>query len=246
MATRLHALLGLLQGAKTNLKKPLDAAYHEFKRPPLFNGFSRTYRRLDEENGELFPEEGEIVQRNVEDVLLDVAPLWARVVDLQTTVDRTNQEAFGTIRIGEEVWDLPAVTLIWLDKQLTELHTLITNAPEVNPTKEWFADAATGGFRTGARVSIKTKKVPKALILAPGDGKFPAQVQAYNEDVTIGHWDTTDYSGATVPSRKREILDRISALRDQVKLALSTANDAEANDLKLGAELFAHLFHREA
>lgn len=241
MATKLSALLGLLQGAKAKLKGPRDSAYKDFQRSALFTGFFRTYRPVDEENGERYPDEGEIVQLNVEEILAGLTAEWARVLDLQASVDRTNQVAAGQLTIGTGIWDLPATTLVWLDKQLVDLHTLIGKAPEVNPTKTWELDPASGDLRTPVRVSNKSKKIPKALVMHPGNDRHPAQVQAYQEDVTIGHWDSVDISGATTPTRKRQILDRIDLLRDQVKIALAEANSTEVIDIRFGGVLLNHI-----
>lgn len=248
--TKLAALLGVLQGVKAKLKEPRDGAYKDFQRPALFNGFVRTYRPLDEENGERFPDEGEIVQLNVEGVLAGLVNDWARLIDVQATVDATNQAANGALFIPDAAgagttFELPASTLIWLEKQLTDLHTLVSKAPEVNPTKAWTFDPASGDFRTPVRTSVKTRKVPKALVLYPHSDKFPAQVQAYNEDETIGHWDSVDYSGAVMPTRKRQILDRIDTMREQVKVALADANTTEALDVKMGTALLTHLLRQE-
>lgn len=248
---KLTALLGILNGndgVKARAKREETDIYQALKRPGLFNGFRKTYSPLDEENGERFPDEGELLQHNVEDVLASLIPTMAKAIDTQTAVDATNGMTTTTLTISRsdtedvEIENIPVVTLIWLEKQLDNLKAIITAAPELNPTKEWIFNEQEGVYVTLPRTSIKTRKVPKALVMYPATDRHPAQVQAYNEDETIGHWSTVDKSGAMPASRKRELLERIATMRDQVKTAREQANAAaDVVEISYGRELLQYL-----
>lgn len=251
MALKLTALLGILNGndgAKARAKRAETDAYHVLKKPQLFNGFRKTYSPVDEENGEVFPDESDLLQHNVEDILASLVPTMAKAIDTQTAVDATNSETTTdlTIVLGPDenlvVEAIPVVTLLWLEKKLDELAAIVAAAPELNASKSWSFDANAGSYVTEPRTSIKTRKVPKALVMYPATDRHPAQVQAYNEDETVGHWSTTDQSGAMPPARKRQLLERIAAMRVQVKTAREQANaTAEVVEINYGRELLEYL-----
>ncbi len=251
MALKLTALLGILNGndgVKARAKREETDAYQLLKRPNLFNGFRKTYTPLDEENGEKFPDEGERLQHNTEDVLAALVPTMAKAIDTQTAVDATNAATTATlvVRPGtpEEivVEHIPVVTLLWLEKQLDNLRAIVEAAPELNPTKEWIFSPNDGNYTTMPRTSIKTKKVPTPIVLYPATDRHPAQVHVDNQDVTVGHWSTVDVSGAMPHTRKRELLARIAEMRDSVKKARETANaNAEAVDISYGTDLLQYL-----
>lgn len=254
MGLKLTALLGILNGndgVKARAKREETDAYHDLKRPTLFNGFTKTYTPLDEENGDKFPPESEILQRNVEDVLDGLVGTLAKSIDTQTAVDATNGNTTATLviaRNGDEeivIEKIPVVTLLWLEKQLDNLKALVTAAPELNPTKEWIYNENDGVYVTAPRTSIKTKKVAVPIVLYPATDRHPAQVHVDNQDTTIGHWTTVDRSGAMPATRKRELLTRISELKDAVKTARETANaTAEVVEINYGRELLEHLLRR--
>lgn len=248
---KLTALLGILNGtdgAKARAKREETDAYNSLKRTNLFTGFHKTYSPLDEENGERFPDEGELLQLNVEDVLGSLVSTMAKAIDTQTAVDATNSHTTATLTISRtdteniEVENVPVVTLLWLEKKLNELKAIVSAAPELNPTKNWRFDENQGVYITEPRLSLKTRKVPKALVLYPATDRHPAQVQGYNEDETIGHWSTVDVSGAMPAARKRQLLERIATMSDQVKLAREQANaTADVTEMTYGRELLEYL-----
>lgn len=248
---KLTALLGILNGndgVKARAKREETDVYQTLKRPGLFNGFRKTYSPLDEENGEKFPDEGELLQNNVEDVLANLVPTMAKAIDVQTAVDATNGMTTTTLTISRtdaedvEIENIPVVTLLFLEKQLDNLKAIVSAAPALNPTKEWEFNAQEGVYVTKPRTSIKTKKVAVPIVLYPATDRHPAQVHVDNQDQTIGHWTTVDKSGAMPASRKRELLERIATMRDQVKTAREQANaNAEAVDITYGRELLQYL-----
>ena len=72
--------------------------------------------------------------------------------------------------------------------------------------------------------------------------EHPAQVQVYHEDVVIGYWTKTDFSGAIPERRQRELLARVEQLQDAVKKARETANTTEVEWQKQAANLLTFVF----
>jgi phage gp46-like protein len=90
--------------------------------------------------------------------------------------------------------------------------------------------------------TVRTKKIPKAFIKAPATDKHPAQVDVYTEDVIVGTWTRTMFSGSLPAGRKLDLLRRVDAVAEAVKMAREYANQADAVDRKIGAALFDHIF----
>lgn len=236
--TRLDALLGVLSGAKSRAKSAKDTTHHLLQKAQLFNGFTKTYAPLDEENGDRFPDESQLVQHDIESELDALTGPWARLLDLQASVDRTNQDARAVVHFDGFTTDpLPTSTLLFLEKELTGLHTIVSKAPVLDPAKTWQFDPNLGLFSTEPRRTIKTRKAPRNHVRFGGDDKHPPQVDVFNADETIGHWTGVDLSGALAATRKREILARIDAAVEAVKLARHEANQTEVIDLRFGTEL---------
>jgi hypothetical protein len=66
----------------------------------------------------------------------------------------------------------------------------------------------------------------------------------YMEDVWVGTWTTTKFSGA-IPARTRnDLLERVRKLLDAVKAAREEANGLEVKPQKVGAALLGYIFDR--
>ena len=76
--------------------------------------------------------------------------------------------------------------------------------------------------------------------------EHPAQTQLITEDVVIGHWTTTYFSGAIPRPKKRRFLERITELQEAVKFAREQANSQEADEQRVGRKLLTHVFREEA
>ncbi len=238
--TQLNDILGVLSGIKSNSQSIIDSVYHRLQKVNLFNGFTKTYEPLDPENGDVFPPEYQLVQHNAEDLLLQAGQAWSRLIDGQASVDATNQHAHAALNVlGVETPELPATTLLWLEKVLVDIRTQVQAVPVLAADKVWSRDATTGLFATEDRRNIKTKKVPQVLVKYEATDKHPAQVDVYQADVTVGYWTGHDLSGAMSATRKAAILGRIEAVLEAVKLARLQANRTEAVKVEVGATLIA-------
>jgi hypothetical protein len=137
---------------------------------------------------------------------------------------------------------IPAVTLLWLEKQLTDLHTVIVKLPELPATESWKYDSNADCYITDATDTSKSKKIQKPLVLAPATEQHPAQVQLVTEDVLVGYWTTVKFSGALPRERKRQLRDRVEKLLAAVKFGREQANMTEAPNVSIAKEVFGFLF----
>jgi hypothetical protein len=83
--------------------------------------------------------------------------------------------------------------------------------------------------------------VPRNHVKAEATDKHPAQVEVYFEDVTVGTWTTTKFSGALPATRVHELEARVEKLAHAVKFAREEANGFEVSDRRVGEAVFGYL-----
>lgn len=241
---KLNQLIAIAKGVKGDAYSKVTNSYHQLQKLPLFAGLVRTYRPLDEENGEKLPGESKLLQLRAEDVLADVAKELTRLFDVTATIDFTNTIARADVIVDGEVLieSAPVPFLLFLEKQLKDLEAMVRKLPMLDPARTWTYDPNTAAQRAETETTIRQKKVPKNHVLAPATDKHPAQVQPYNEDVLVGYWDTVHFSGALPLARVKQLLERIDTLRQAVKFAREQANMAEVVDKRgIGKKVFDFL-----
>lgn len=245
MATKLHQILALEKGGKGRTEGEVTRAYHDAQRTMAFIGLTRAYTPNDDE-GERLPSERKMPQTTVGDVITRASNAWASQADLVATKDATNQVARADVLIDGTILldNVPVTTLLYLEKTLQNVRELILKLPTLDPEVQWgdAPDAATGLWKSVVEETVRTKKIPKAFIKAPATDKHAAQVDVFTEDVIVGRWARTLYSGSMPAGRKLDLLRRVDKLADAVKMAREYANQADAVDKKIGAHLFAYLF----
>jgi hypothetical protein len=240
---KLNQILAIEKGIKTRVYGEFTELHQATQKPGLMNGFHKSYQPRDEE-GETYPAESQKVQHNSGEVLDRVAAGLAELFDITATKDWTNCAAKADVAIEGRVLlkEVPATYLLFLEKQLSDLHTFISKMSELDPGADWNADPGTGLFKTDPMTTQRTKKVQRPITLYEATEEHPAQTQLITEDVIAGQWLTIKYSGAIAPPRKKQLLARIEKLSNAVKFAREQANAAEAPDKKVGKEVLDYLF----
>lgn len=242
MATKLNQIIALEKGVKSKGQKALTDAHNTMKRVSGFSGLSRVYTPKDDD-GDRYPAESTRVQHSVGDVITNILGDLTRMFDVVLTKDHANQAARADIVIDGSVIaaDVPVTYLLWLEKQCTDLHTFFAKLPVLDADELWQIDPSTNWFRTDPVSTGRTKKVYKNHVLAEATKDHPAQVQVYTEDITVGSWSTTKFSGA-IPAPDRQILvERVEKLAEAVKVAREEANGLVVSDKKIGEAVFGYL-----
>ncbi len=240
--TKLNQILAVEKGVKSDVQRKVTDAYHRIQKSPLLSGISRTYQPIDDE-GEQLPPESTKVQVQADQVLKDVAVTLTRLFDVTGTKDVANCSAKADVKVDGAVLlsDVPVTYLLFLEKQLVDLHTLISKLPTLDPSETWALDENTDTWRTEPVKTTRTKKVPRNHVLAEATDKHPAQVQVFTEDVVVGYWTKIAFSGALPQRRVNELLARVQKLQDAVKYAREEANGIEVTDQRIGDAVFAYL-----
>jgi hypothetical protein len=243
MAKKLNQTIAIEKSVKSRALQDLTETHHSLQKAALLAGISRTYRPKDEE-GEQFPPEATKVQIKAEETIRKTTEMLTKLFDVVATKDWANCQARADIVVdGQKLLpDVPATYLIFLEKQLLELHTFIKKLPILDAAETWTFDQSADCWATEAILTGKTKKIPRNHVKAEATEHHPAQVEVYYEDVTIGYWRTIKFSGALPAKRVNELLVRVEKLQEAVKFAREEANNLEVEEVKTGEAILGYLF----
>jgi hypothetical protein len=240
---KLNQIIAIEKGVKTTAFQELTDAHQSLQKATLLSGISRSYRPRDEE-GEQLPPESTKVQLVTEDVLKTTAETLTRLFDITATKEWANCQARADVLVEGTVLlkDVPATYLLFLEKQLVDLHTFVKKLPTLDASETWNFDSSANCWATEPVQTLRTKKVPRNHVKAEATEHHPAQVEVYYEDITVGTWRTVKFSGALPAQRVHELLTRIEKLQEAVKFAREEANSMTVEDQKLGGKVFQYLF----
>ncbi|MGH3390132.1 MAG: hypothetical protein ACRDOO_14785 [Actinomadura sp.] len=239
---KLNQIIAVEKGVKSKSFREMTEAHHSVQKPAMLAGISRTYQPKDEE-GEQLPPESTRVQVKAEEVLTETAKTLTRLFDVTATKDWANCSAKADVIVDGQplLRDVPIPYLLFLEKQLVDLHTFVKKLPVLDSAEAWTLDASSDCWKTEAVRTIRTKKVPRNHVKAEATDKHPAQVEVYYEDIPVGYWTTVKFSGALPARRVNEILDRVEKLQHAVKFAREEANGTEVTDQRVGDTIFGYL-----
>jgi hypothetical protein len=240
--TRLSQIIAVEKGVKSDTARRVTDLHRDVQKPQLLSGLSRTYRARAEDGAPL-PPESTRVQLTADGVLAEAAQAMTRLFDVTLTKDAANTGATADVMVdGRAVLvNVPVTYLLFLEKQLTDLHTFVVKLPVLDPSEEWQFDDARGCYASVPSSTVRTKKIPRNHVRAGATDKHPAQVDIYTEDVPEGDWTTVKFSGALPATRQRQLLERVVKLQHAVKYAREEANATEIRDVTAGEQVFGYL-----
>lgn len=240
--TKLNQIVAVEKGVKNATSRRVTDVYHNMQKGPLFSGLSRTYQPRDDE-GEQLPAERTRVQLLAEDQLQEAASALTELMDIVLTKDTANGQATSDVVVdGETILsDVPVTTLLFLEKQLSDLHALVQKVPVLDPSEEWSFDEASGVYRTDPTETTRTKKIPRNHVKAEATDRHPAQVEIFTEDVVVGYWSKVTFSGAVSAIRAKQLTERVEKLYRAVKFAREQANSIEVQQVKKASAIFDYL-----
>lgn len=241
--TKLNQIIAVQAGKKSQAKETLTEAYHKLKKAELLTGIVRTYQPRDD-GGEPQPDERKMVQLKVGELIHKVSLSLAEMFDVVATQDWANCQARADVAVEGKVLvrEAPVTHLLFLEKQLVDLRTFIETLPVLDTAEEWEYRAESDSYVSAPSKSNRTKKVPRNHIKYEATKEHPAQVEMYMEDVWVGTWMTTKFSGAVPAAEKNAMLERVRKLSDAVKSAREQANGIEVKPQKTGEALLAYIF----
>lgn len=241
---KLNQVIALVGGRKTAIQKLLTGIHHGWKADRV-TGMTRTYAPKTEE-GERFPSEKKVLQVRVEDEMTRVRAELTDFWDLVVTQEMSNTAAKADVVVDGVMLaqEIPVTALLFLEKQLADVATLVGNLPTLPVDKSWKPDAGNRCYVSEPEVTIRTRKEQRPLVLYPATPEHPAQTQLVTEDTSAGTWTTVFSSGAIPAAEQFAALQRIEKLRDAVKVAREQANGIDAQERKIGAALLSYVFQK--
>lgn len=241
--TKLNQILAIEKGKKTALHSEITTLHKATQKPQLVNGHHKVFMPKDED-GETFPDDVNRVQYQAKDVIDQIVDRLSALMNVTATKDWANCNARADIVLHGEVFlkQVPVTYMLFLEKELLDLHTFVTKMVELDPGEKWDLDPNSGLYRSEPVKKAKTKKLQKPIVLYDATDKHPAQTQLITEDVVIGHWKETKFSGAIPRPEKKKLLERIRELQDAVKFAREEANSIEAPEQSVGRKVLGFIF----
>lgn len=228
--TKLNQIIAVVNGQKTRSQRQLTEIYHQIQKADSFMGLDRRYQTKDEEGEQLPPEQKHLqtrVSSLVQDARAAVEKLW-EVVSIQ---DTTNCRAKVDVELDGQTLakDVPVTHLLFLEKQLADLSTFVSKLPTLDAGENWTYDDQSDCYRSQPVQTVRTKKMPRSHLMVEASVEHPAQVHVYTEDVQVGTWTTTKFSGGISAKERNQLLERIAAVTDAVKRAREKGNETEAD-----------------
>jgi hypothetical protein len=239
---KLSQHLGIEQKTRTRVHREVTELYRRSQQADLFNGFNRVYQPVDDD-GDQLPPESKRVQYKVDEMLAELRRLATERMDAVATKEWGNTKAAADVVINGQtiLAGVPVGYLLFLEKQLDELHVFIRGLPTLDPSESWELDRGDGLYRSEPATTHKMRKVPRSHVLVPATEHHPAQAETYHEDVIVGEWTRVLRSGAVHQVRVDDLSRRVIQLRDAVIAARQAANAVDVDDKKVGTAIFEYV-----
>lgn len=249
MATKLHELLAVENSARQQ---------GETCRHDLLNTFEKKRHHFAEQIVTFTPkEEGAKpiveskmgLQTSIQKELDWIGERLCKAMDISHQIDEANMVARqdvvlenGTIILK----NVPATSLLQLEKRLKEIQDLAVAIPTLDPAKgfEEDPDRGIGIFRARDVQKKRTKKEQDWVVVVQATKEHPAQVKEKTQDIETGDILQQEWSSLITVAAKGEILDRVEELIRAVKAARSRANEQQVDvkENKLAGKIWNYIF----
>ena len=186
---KLHELLAVEADLKAQAQQALAKVKNLFQDGTgKLVGQVRTYEPLFE-GGEPHSPEITVLATTIANELDALRGPLVAWINAAVTKEVTNQKTSAHIVLdGDGDFDaenLPAKALLNLESKLAELRQVIVAIPTNDPSETWGFDTQLEHYVSAPRVTYRTKKVPKAVVMYEATKEHPAQVQAFTEDERV-------------------------------------------------------------
>ena len=160
------------------LKKTSLRSTRSCRSPALFDGISRTYQPTDEE-GETQPPERKNVQYTAKQAMNEARSALMDLFNVTATQDFANCEARADVVVDDLtlIENAPVTHLLFVEKQLKDLHTFVSTIPVLDAGEKWEWDETADCYSSETFVTNRTKKTPRSHISlrsyqrTPGSGR---------------------------------------------------------------------------
>jgi hypothetical protein len=240
----LSQIVVLYKTIKAKVHSETSDLYKLMQKPDLFLGLSREYKPINDEDTERLPAESKKIQFTAKQLIISTCKQLAEYFTISARREWTNTAAFADIIVDDNVLisKVPVGYLMFLEKQLVDLKTMIAALPVLDSAENWDKDA-NGTWRSKELMTHRTKKTSRAIVKYPATSEHPAQTEMVTEDIIAGHWHITKLSGALAQPERDEMIDKLEKIRFAVKTAREMANTTkEVESPDVSKILFDYIF----
>ncbi len=248
---KLCETIAVLKGVKSRVYAALTRQDKLCQKPGLFNGLSKVYEPLNEDDPDRPDGETTLVQQRTDEMISEMMQHLAELFDKTATLEQGNRQASSDIVVegAALVADVPATYLLFLEKQLNDLYTAVARMPVLSPEHTWAWDGSRNCWVSEVVKKVRTKKTPRVVFTATvkkteRDGSVTEQQQGQviQEDLPVGYWHTNHFSSALPEEKRQRYCARIMELQDAVKTARERANSTVVDNQKVGMTLLGWVF----
>ncbi len=241
MANKLHELLAVEQDRKHKGNQAIGEAKNTFtKKDIYFDGMVKRYVSM-EEDSELIPDEKKAIVTTVKGKLETAIETIVKGIDAHISKEETNASEKARAELvveGQRIGLFSATSLLALESHLNKIKDLYNNIPTLDSAKKFHFDEQDGIYKTEPEVKFRSVKRPKVIVKYEATEKHPAQTELLYLDIQVGKYETVYSSGKLASTQKAQLVKRIEALLEAVKIARSKANHAEVTNIQVGQQLF--------
>lgn len=248
---KMHELIAAESSIAATYNSMKDETAKVFDKPDAFIRETTVVTYFDDADSNLNTVETKELTTTVVDRLeYFLSGSFVSYLDLQLNKDLTNQSAMADLEVdGKAIATaIPATMFLQLEKELVTLRNVVLRAPTLAPGSVWEKEENEDNlFRTSEpKITFRTKKTVRPIVLVPPTDKHPAQVDKINEDVPVAKIEKRTWSGMLSSSQKAEYLERIDTLLVAVKKARQRANGVEASRAKIGKTIADYILSGKA
>lgn len=238
----LHMILAVEKRKRQQIQQAINELYRLAQKKDLFTGLSHTYHPLgdadnqDDPRSEMLPAQYQKPVFDAQSLFLKAVSEFGELFDVVATKDFANTHAAADIELEDGTIiaeSVPAVFLLFLEKSLTDLDTIVSKLPTLNAGVDWQRDER-GYWKGPVNETIRSRKLAKVLVRYPATDKHPAQTELVHEDLPVGKWLKVELSGAMDEVTRDMYLKRIRELYRAVKFAREKANTIPAPAIHIG------------
>ncbi len=245
---KLHELLAIDTNLENQANKVRGELANTFEKKTHLFSEKKILFRSNEEGVPPVLEAQSSIQSTVLKELNWLQPYLTKAIDSSYQVAEANTKARADVILEDGttlISQVPATSLLELEKRLAEVQSLITNIPTLDPMKGFEPDKAREGGIYKARevTKTRTKKEKKVLIKYAATIEHPAQTELIDQDTVIGTLLESEWSGLITPAQKAEYHAKVEELIRAVRQARSRANEQEVDKTKkIGQTLLGYIF----
>lgn len=238
---------------KSRVDRAVTDAFKDLQSATKTVGHMKTYRPVKEQNEdgspvEVFPPEVQKVQTTAAGALKAIQDQLNDLFRVTEEKDRNNAYHVADVVLDGCVMlkAVPVPHLIWLEKQLVLLKSVIDKMPVLDPSEVWTYDHGEGLYVSQPVERARTEKVQKPVVLYHATDKHPAQTQMVQGETTVGYWKHVKLSGAMPRNEVMALGVRIDKAIRAVKTARADANSGlVTQSAPAESPLLAYVFQGE-